>query len=94
MEQDPSTIRQTDNVGNLPIHRICVSRTSMPKVKDLLRRYDKGSAAILNYQGRSLFVVAVFASASLDFHMYLMKVDTVIALASLRVSSLSPFTDK
>lgn len=84
MEQDHSTVRQTDNVGNLPIHRLCVSPPPMPKVEDLLRRYDKGYVAILIYQGNSLFEVAILVSASLDIHWYRMKVDPGIALASLR----------
>ena len=66
----------------------------MPNIKDLLGRYDKGSVAILNYQGRSLFEVGVLASASLDVHWYLMKVDPGSALANLSVLSLSPFTEK
>ena len=52
VERDPSTVRQTDNSGNLPIHSMCTFRPSLHKVKYLLSR-DAESATSLNSKGRA-----------------------------------------
>ena len=82
VEQDPSTLCRTDHAGNLPIHMLCATRPALRKVKFLLG-CDEKSISAWNNQGCSPFEVAALASASVEVLWFLMKVDPVVALASL-----------
>ena len=86
VEQDPSTVRQTDHAGNLPIHILCSFQPSLHKVKFLLG-FDAESISAMNNRGSTPLEAAALASASVEVLWYLMKANPAVALMSLRPSS-------
>ena len=83
VEHDPTTVRQRDSQGNLPIHVLCASHPLLDAVQYLHSQYE-ASVTMTNQQGCSPFAVASLASASLDVLIFLMQANPGVALASFR----------
>ena len=86
VKQDLTTVHHRDDLGNLPIHSLCASQPALDAVQYLHGKHDDSNSA-MNNQGRSPFMKAAMAAASMDVLWYLMKCNPYSAILSLRHSA-------
>ena len=86
VDQNPTSVHQKDNQGNLPMHTLCASHPQWDTVKYMHSKHPE-SVTATNRQGHSPFDVASLASASMDILWFLMDANPSCAIANLYRSS-------